>query len=224
MKICLNCNKEFIPKSNNQKFCCPECTYENRKKQKKIEVRNKIKICAKCNKPFTPKPNGQTRRCCFDCVPEESYSTGSSLRILIKQWSLDYKGHKCEKCGYNKCDEALEFHHIEQSEKDFCISDRNIKLDWEEIKKELDKCILLCANCHREEHAKEHKENKEQKNAHNAKKVKCLNNNLIFNSLKEAANYAGLTQGSHIASVCNGKRETSGKDPETGKPLEWAWA
>ena len=73
----------------------------------------------------------------------------------MKKWALEYKGNKCEICGYDKCSEALDFHHNNPNEKDFTISDRNLILDWIEIKKELDKCSLLCANCHRELHAKE---------------------------------------------------------------------
>ena len=80
------------------------------------------------------------------------------MRKIIKQWALDYKGHQCHGCGYNKCDTALEFHHIDPSKKDFIISDTNLKLDWEIIKKELDKCELVCANCHREIHEEEKNE------------------------------------------------------------------
>lgn len=80
------------------------------------------------------------------------------MRKIIKQWALDYKGHQCHRCGYNKCDTALEFHHIDPSKKDFIISDTNLKLDWEIIKKELDKCELVCANCHREIHEEEKNE------------------------------------------------------------------
>ena len=109
------------------------------------------KECPKCHKKFFTKKQAKTRRYCYDCVPE--YSSGAELRKIIKRWSLDYKGHKCECCGYDKCTEALEFHHINSKEKDFNISDRNIKLDWEEIKKELDKCIVVCSNCHREIHS-----------------------------------------------------------------------
>jgi len=69
-----------------------------------------------------------------------------------KQTAIEYKGGKCCKCGYNKYIGALEFHHTNPKEKEF---------DWKTIRlvskdkfyKELDKCILLCANCHREEHA-----------------------------------------------------------------------
>lgn len=77
------------------------------------------------------------------------------MRRLIKKWALEYKGNHCELCGYNKCIDALEFHHLDPNQKDFSISDRDIKLDWEKIKNELDKCILICANCHRELHAHE---------------------------------------------------------------------
>lgn len=116
-----------------------------------------IKTCAKCGKEFSPKKQAKTRRYCYDCYPEMEVITGAKTRKLIKQWALEYKGNQCSICGYNKCSEALEFHHTDPNQKDFSISDRDIKLDWEQIKKELDKCILVCSNCHREIHAKENK-------------------------------------------------------------------
>jgi len=63
-----------------------------------------------------------------------------------------YKGGKCERCSYQKALEALEFHHIDPSQKD--PEFRTMKF-WglEKAKIELDKCLLLCANCHREKHA-----------------------------------------------------------------------
>ena len=60
-------------------------------------------------------------------------------------------GGKCVRCGYDKCSGALEFHHIDPSQKDFTISNDRAKL--EESIEESKKCILLCANCHRELHA-----------------------------------------------------------------------
>ena len=83
--------------------------------------------------------------------------SGAENRKIIKKWALEYKGSKCSICGYDKCDNALEFHHRDTSQKDFSISDRNLILDWDLIKLELDKCDLVCANCHREIHAKENK-------------------------------------------------------------------
>jgi 5-methylcytosine-specific restriction endonuclease McrA/predicted transcriptional regulator len=63
---------------------------------------------------------------------------------------VKYKGGKCERCGYDKTYEALQFHHINPSEKDFTISGKSYSL--ERLKKEVDKCIMVCANCHIEIH------------------------------------------------------------------------
>ncbi len=117
-----------------------------------IWLENQIKFVLNAEKKFSPK-NKQKQGAIVINVNLKKTITGASTRKLIKQWALDYKGNKCKYCGYDKCIEALEFHHINPDEKDFSISDRNIKLDWEEIKKELDKCVLVCSNCHREIHA-----------------------------------------------------------------------
>lgn len=109
-------------------------------------------ICPKCNKKFFTKKNATTRKFCYDCMPEIGHS-GAQYRKFYKQWGVEYKGNKCQCCGYNNCLDALEFHHLNPNEKDFNISDRDLTYDWEKIKNELDKCILVCANCHREIHA-----------------------------------------------------------------------
>ena len=74
-------------------------------------------------------------------------------RKKIRKMALEYKGDKCERCGYTQCMEALEFHHTISSEKDFSVSSKGYTRSWKRVKEELDKCILLCANCHREIHA-----------------------------------------------------------------------
>lgn len=57
-------------------------------------------------------------------------------------------------CGFSKCVQALDFHHREPKTKEFGLSIRGLTRSWDKIKLELDKCDLLCANCHRELHAK----------------------------------------------------------------------
>jgi predicted HNH restriction endonuclease len=74
-------------------------------------------------------------------------------RKKVRQMAVEYKGGKCQVCGYDKCTKALEFHHIKGAEKDFGISDRGYTRSLKKIRDELDKCILLCANCHREVHS-----------------------------------------------------------------------
>ena len=71
-------------------------------------------------------------------------------RDFLRARAADYLGGKCRICGYDKCLSALEFHHIDPLEKDFAISDK--LTSWEAIRAELDKCVLVCANCHREIH------------------------------------------------------------------------
>ena len=73
-------------------------------------------------------------------------------RKKVRQMAVDYLGDRCQKCGYNRCPKALEFQHKEKSGKDFGISALGYTRSWERIQQELDKCVLLCANCHREEH------------------------------------------------------------------------
>lgn len=71
----------------------------------------------------------------------------------VKVLAVEYKGGKCVKCGYNKYIGALDFHHLNPKEKDFSIASIKQYAFSEKIRNELDKCILLCSNCHREEHA-----------------------------------------------------------------------
>jgi len=73
-------------------------------------------------------------------------------RKKVKQLLVEYKGGKCEQCGYNKCIAALEFHHLDPAKKDFGISSNGNTLKLETMKKEADKCILVCSNCHKEIH------------------------------------------------------------------------
>ena len=73
-------------------------------------------------------------------------------RKKIRELAIKYKGGKCSVCGYQKCKEALEFHHL-SSKKDFGISSKGYTRSWQKVKQELEKCALLCANCHREIHS-----------------------------------------------------------------------
>ena len=73
-------------------------------------------------------------------------------RELLKIKAIEYKGGKCERCGYNKYVGALEFHHRDPTQKDFGISHRGLTRSWKSMMIELDKCMMLCANCHREVH------------------------------------------------------------------------
>jgi len=80
---------------------------------------------------------------------EELIKAVAKRRRKIKLLAVEYKGGKCQICGYNKYPGALDLHHI-YGDKSFGISDKGYTRSWEKVKQELDKCILICANCHRE--------------------------------------------------------------------------
>ena len=61
----------------------------------------------------------------------------------------------CAICGYDKCDAALEFHHTNPEDKKFGVTLRSFSRTAKSIKEEINKCILLCSNCHKEIHNKE---------------------------------------------------------------------
>jgi len=70
-------------------------------------------------------------------------------RADLRARAVEYLGGACRICGYNKSLAAFDFHHVDPQQKDFNISQ---VMSWERIVKELDKCELLCSNCHREVH------------------------------------------------------------------------
>lgn len=131
----------------------------------KTVVTSSRKYCFECS-PFgkhNTKKLTQTV-CCVNCGSCDKYYANASYckkchnnKTIERQRKnkkdyIEYKGGKCEVCGYNKCQGALQFHHNDPNEKEFTIAKyKNTKLN-DVIKNELDKCSLLCANCHAEKH------------------------------------------------------------------------
>lgn len=74
-------------------------------------------------------------------------------RRKLKAMVVEYKGGKCILCGYKRSMWAFDLHHIDEATKEFGLSTRGLTRSWEKIKAEADKCVLVCANCHREIHA-----------------------------------------------------------------------
>ena len=150
MNNCQICNKETL----NPKFCSRSCSAIN--SNKLYPKRKKTKVCKTCNVLII----SDRTYCSPKCYPKKNrktlsgYSGIKKYRHKIKLESVKYKGGCCKICGYSMCIKALEFHHLDPNEKDFSFSQGT--KSWERVKIELDKCILLCANCHREVHAGMH--------------------------------------------------------------------
>lgn len=78
----------------------------------------------------------------------------NQMRKRKKKLFIDLSGGGCIICGYSKCTRALQFHHLDPKKKKFGISGKGMHSKVSETKKELSKCVLLCANCHAEVEAK----------------------------------------------------------------------
>lgn len=101
--------------------------------------------CVVCGREYLyDRKKGHCTTKCNSCVV-------NTRKDAIKIRAVIYKGGCCELCGYANCLKALEFHHIDPSKKIFSISGSHCR-KWESIRAELDKCQLLCSNCHKESH------------------------------------------------------------------------
>lgn len=74
-----------------------------------------------------------------------------SYRKRIKERAIAYKGGGCLVCGYKKCVRSLVFHHVDPHKKERGMGTGNT-VAWDRLVIELEKCVLLCANCHGEVH------------------------------------------------------------------------
>jgi hypothetical protein len=73
-------------------------------------------------------------------------------RKKLREMARASMGGKCMICGYEKCQRALSFHHLDPSKKEFDLPSKGLTRSWKRIEEEIKKCVLVCANCHMEIH------------------------------------------------------------------------
>lgn len=154
MKTCQKCNSQFESKIvidgkervlSSRKYCL-DCSPFGKHNTGKLHLDKNEIYCNVCNKQYIySKKKGHTLTTCNTC-------RSNKIRNDNRKKATDYKGGKCNICGYSKCIDALCFHHVNPKEKSFGLSN-NYNKEWTVLKEELDKCILLCLNCHAELHA-----------------------------------------------------------------------
>lgn len=104
------------------------------------------KLTCVCGREYAYGIRGGGRKGCNTCLIRWH-------RHAFKLRCIRYKGGKCQRCGYARCLAALSFHHRDRTQKSFTIS--RTRWGWKKVKAEIDKCDLLCANCHMEQEWKE---------------------------------------------------------------------
>lgn len=118
--------------------------------------------CIFCGKEFEviKIQGGSNRKICYECMPS---GLSKKERTALKQKIISNIVNNlkikqgCSKCGYNKCAKALEWHHLDKTTKENDLSEfiRNGDISgFLKYLEEIKKCVLLCSNCHREEHDK----------------------------------------------------------------------
>jgi 5-methylcytosine-specific restriction endonuclease McrA len=107
--------------------------------------------CKRCSREVKADKNNR--------IHNKSYCLGclvSVRRNRVKEKAIKFKGGECQHCGYKKCKRALTFHHLDPKQKSFSLDSNSMfSLGWKTVEAELNKCILLCSNCHFELHDKE---------------------------------------------------------------------
>src|SRR5271166_3773580 len=108
-------------------------------------AKSKNCVCILCGKKYKYTRTGRpTYEYCKSCMANRH-------RFALKAAAVEYLGGKCVLCGYSKSLRALTCDHVFSTEKDFGIA-VSFKASAARYKAELDKCVLLCENCHREAH------------------------------------------------------------------------
>lgn len=117
------CNNEFDNYNGRKQFCSNKC---------------------RCRQTYLNNPTENNQSC---------YAYQKTRAEQRKLAIINLKGGCCTFCGYKKNYSALTLHHVDPSQKGFGIDSRKISnTKWETILKEVEKCILLCHNCHMELH------------------------------------------------------------------------
>lgn len=147
MKTCKYCGRSFADNTSNssRKFCSKSCRYAERYRRlyQPTQESREPRECNYCGASFSP-GHGRQVYCCRDC--KERAKTDR-----VGEWLREYKlARGCADCGFCAHSWALEFHHLSGRDK---LYNTNELTSFEKAQEEIERCVVLCANCHRIRHA-----------------------------------------------------------------------
>ena len=167
MPICLRCNNSFPNwikidgkfKSLNSRKYCLDCSPHKLHNTRNLDLCSiDTKKCLRCGeikilntdnfyyKKDSINSKSRAYSYCKQCWIDQTLERFNKLKKLC----VDYKGGKCQSCGYDKYIGSLDFHHIDRNTKSYNISHKLKAYSFNKLKLELDKCVLVCKNCHGE--------------------------------------------------------------------------
>ena len=166
MPTCRKCKKSFPNrmiidgKSRNlyKRTFCVSCSPFGQGNRKSLDhYGHGTKLCNACKQQvsidqFYCGSDGRLFSRCIQCESTRKHNAVINFKLLCMQY-LDTD--KCELCGYDQCLAAIDFHHIDPKGKDFPLGKYHYRYELTDaIQLELDKCMVVCSNCHREIHYK----------------------------------------------------------------------
>lgn len=127
--------------------CSPWGEHNTRRIDERRRGAKANRLCVRCDRPLTDCQFRQRGLLCWHC----RYAARSA-RQLDRAYGV--VGESCWRCGYTKGKagrRVLDFHHVNPAEKSFPLDCRHVvNMGWQRVLAEMMKCVLLCANCHRE--------------------------------------------------------------------------
>jgi hypothetical protein len=109
-----------------------------------------LKVCRTCNIAKDSSLFADNRNVCRKCRQVYTAKARAINKARVHEY-LESKGCRC--CGLSD-PEVLELHHDDPSVKEYTVS-HIYSYNWDNIQKEINKCSVLCSNCHRKLHSNE---------------------------------------------------------------------
>lgn len=157
IRICKYCKKTFTRKNNENKIFCKFCIKLSHSTRNGYET-EKTRFCSFC-KEHKMKTNFHIKKYIDNKKIYHSYCKKCFSKYCNNRWvkkklkAIEYKGGKCLDCKQQYPYQVYDFHHLDPNKKEFNWDKLRLR-SFEHIKKELEKCVLLCSNCHRIRHIK----------------------------------------------------------------------